>query len=138
MIRSKIDHGSSLYASAFPRLLNSLEPVQNACLRLALKTFPTTPLSSLQSSTGSPLLSHRRNLFTINHAIHSPSKLPNMPHTKHNGSFLRNVGLLTFLLATYSCIFLRFHLLGKKTTYTHLMDLCGNRAPDSIPRHIAS
>jgi ribonuclease HI len=79
LIRSKLDYGSSVYNSAADRLLRALEPVQNAGLRLALRAFPTSPVSSLQSLTGIPPLAYRRKLLAANHSIHSLSKLPNSP-----------------------------------------------------------
>ena len=42
LIRSKLDYGSSVYNSASNHWLQTLEPVQNASLRLALRVFPTS------------------------------------------------------------------------------------------------
>ena len=94
LIRSKLDYGSIVYASASDRLLQALEPVQNASLHLALGAFPTTPTRSLQALTGIPPLSYRRKVLKINYTINCITKLhldPKIPifhdlttHTSQN------------------------------------------------------
>jgi ribonuclease HI len=74
MIRSKIDYGSVVYNSASRNVLSTLETVQNACLRLILRAFPTTPISSLQALTGTPSLQLRRSILSAKYAINEFSK----------------------------------------------------------------
>ena len=47
LIKSKLEYGYEAYGSACKTLLQSLEPVQNAALRLALGAYRTSPISSL-------------------------------------------------------------------------------------------
>jgi len=88
LVRSKLDYGSSIHASASQRLLQLLEPIQNTCIKLALRAFPTTPINSLQALSGISPLPFRRKCLTANHAIHSLSKLPNSPYLQLSKQFL--------------------------------------------------
>lgn len=97
-IRSKLDCGVAVYSTASPSLLNTPEPVQNACLRLILTALPSSPVASLQALTGTSPLLTRRLLQAAHYSISDLSrknlsksltdhsrilKLPN-PETPHS------------------------------------------------------
>uniref|UniRef100_A0A2P2I2N0 Pol-like protein n=2 Tax=Hirondellea gigas TaxID=1518452 RepID=A0A2P2I2N0_9CRUS len=63
-IRSKIDYGSMLYSSATETLLNKLEVVQNACLRMILGARRSTPILSLQAEAYITPLNLRRKYLS--------------------------------------------------------------------------
>lgn len=63
-VRSKIDYGSTLYASAAASQLQKLDPVQNSALRMILGVMRSTPVLSLQAESGMPPLALHR-LFLI-------------------------------------------------------------------------
>ena len=79
LIRPKLGYGSIIYSSASDQLLQVLDPIQNTCLRLALRAFPTTPTSSLHSLSGIQPLSYRRLTLAANFYTHAISKLPHLP-----------------------------------------------------------
>lgn len=49
MIRKKLDYGAPIYPLASSILLKTLEPVQNTCLYLFLRMFPTSLIASLEA-----------------------------------------------------------------------------------------
>lgn len=57
-IRSKIDYGCILFSIAPHYALDSLNKIQNQCLRLALGVRPTSPVVSLEAESNIPPLSH--------------------------------------------------------------------------------
>lgn len=59
-IRSQIDYGSCIYATAAASHLNKIEPMQNAGLRLILGARKSSPALSLQAESGLPPLEIRR------------------------------------------------------------------------------
>ena len=50
-VRSKIDYGSEVYGSACTTLINKLEVIQNAALRIATGALRSTPVLSLRCET---------------------------------------------------------------------------------------
>ena len=52
LLKPKIDYGSEVYSSASRSLLDSLEPIQNAALRIATGAFRTSPILSLRVESG--------------------------------------------------------------------------------------
>ena len=69
IIRSKIDYGAIFYDTASYSLLQSLDKIQNSCLRLILGAQFTSPISSLEvESNFPPLVLHRQELILRNFA----------------------------------------------------------------------
>ena len=52
LLKPKIDYGSEVYSSACRSLLDSLEPIQNAALRIATGALHTSPIPSLRVESG--------------------------------------------------------------------------------------
>lgn len=75
VIRSTLDYGSIVYGTAANTHLNSLESVQNVCLRLVLGAFRTSPAISLCAEADEPPLLIRRQVLLSNYAI----KIASMP-----------------------------------------------------------
>lgn len=75
LVRSKLDYGLTVYSSVSNRLLQTLYPVLNTYLRLALRAFLTTPTSSLHAITGIPPLQYRRKILCNNYSIYFLSEL---------------------------------------------------------------
>jgi len=73
LIRSKLDYGSEVYSSACNSLLDSLEPIQNAAIRLATGAFRSSPVASLQAESGINPLGNRRQIQTLNTYIRTLS-----------------------------------------------------------------
>ena len=53
IVRSKLDHGAIVYASA-NKLLSSLDPVHNRAIRLCTGAFRSSPVQSLYAESGEP------------------------------------------------------------------------------------
>lgn len=68
LIRSKLDYGSIIYASASKSALKSLNVIQNTALRLATGALPTSPVTSLERETNEPPLWIRRQYLTAKYA----------------------------------------------------------------------
>ena len=98
--KSKLDYGATIYLTASPSLIETLEPVQNACLRFILKAFPSSPIHSLQALTGTPLLSTPRLLQTAYYSINDVSR-KNQSHLPTD--YLQNTNL-TYPRNLKSCI----------------------------------
>ena len=60
MIRSKLDYGCTIYSSAKPYILERLDPVHNAAIRLSIGAFRSSPVLSLYAESGEPPLRLRR------------------------------------------------------------------------------
>jgi ribonuclease HI len=63
LVRSRADYASFYYSSASNTLLIKLERLQNSILRLILGAFPSTPIPALQTETGTPPLTDRRQIL---------------------------------------------------------------------------
>ncbi|XP_044755013.1 uncharacterized protein LOC123313966 [Coccinella septempunctata] len=68
LIRSKLDYGSIIYATASKTLLKSLNVVQNTALRIATGAFITSPSQSLCKETGEIPLFLRRQMLQMTYA----------------------------------------------------------------------
>jgi len=77
IIRSKIDYGSVVYASASPTALSNLDTVANEAMRIATGAFRTTPISSLQILTNEPPLQLRRQELTIKYYVKLKAHIQN-------------------------------------------------------------
>ena len=65
MIRSKIDYGCMIYGSDKEYILRTLDPVQNACIRLCTQAFRSSSVSSLYFDSGEMPLSLRREQLLL-------------------------------------------------------------------------
>ena len=79
-IRSKLDYGSQIYATAKEKELNRLNVIHNSALRLSTGAFRSSPIVSLYAETGEPSLHSRRNQLTIQHYLRL-QKCPENPAT---------------------------------------------------------
>jgi len=70
LIRSKLDYGSIIYASAKESVLDTLNPVHNQALRICTGAFRTSPVASLYAETGEPSLSNRRMQLAAQYYTH--------------------------------------------------------------------
>ncbi|KAJ4430889.1 hypothetical protein ANN_19480 [Periplaneta americana] len=69
LIRSKLDYGCIVYNSAKPSSLQKLNVIQNSALRIALGTFRTSPIASLQIEADELPLDIRRKQLSISYAL---------------------------------------------------------------------
>lgn len=60
LIRSKLDYGAIVYASAKNNVLQQLAPIHNTALRIASGAYHTSPINSIYAETGEPSLNFRR------------------------------------------------------------------------------
>lgn len=84
LIRSKLDYGSMIYASAKSNLLKALEsldPIHNQGIRLSLGAFRSSPVLSMLSEAGEPPLSYRRSTLCANYLANT---LRDSRHLHHN------------------------------------------------------
>ena len=54
IVRSKLDYGAIVYASANDKLLSSLDPVHNRAIRLSTGAFRSTPVQNLYAESEEP------------------------------------------------------------------------------------
>lgn len=78
LIRSKLDYGSIIYASASKSSLGNLNVIQNTALRLVTGAFRTSPAVSLYRETGELPLWMRRKQLSLAYAS-KVAALPNHP-----------------------------------------------------------
>lgn len=95
LILSKLDYGSSIYACVYEWLHQMLEPVQNLCTRLALRTFSTSPIISLQPFTGIFSLTYRRKRLSNNMKFTPSSDFPHTKSSKQSSSQILASHLIT-------------------------------------------
>ena len=77
LIRSKLDYGSIVYGSARKSYLQMLDTVHNQGLRLALRAFRTSPVSSLNVEADEPSLWLRKEKLSLQYAIRFAANLSN-------------------------------------------------------------
>jgi len=65
LVRSKLDYGSIIYASASDSVIRSLDPIQNAAMRIASGAFKSSPVASLCAELAEPPLYIRRMKLTL-------------------------------------------------------------------------
>ena len=63
MIKSKIDYGCTIYAPAKEHILDTLNPVHNAAIRLATGALRSLSVNWLYTECGEPLLRLRYELL---------------------------------------------------------------------------
>jgi len=66
LLKPKLDYGCEAYDSACQTLLNSLQPVQNAAIRIATGAIRTSPIKSLHADAGLPPLAVYRRTKIVN------------------------------------------------------------------------
>ncbi|XP_008546557.1 uncharacterized protein LOC103570555 [Microplitis demolitor] len=88
LIRSKIDYASIIYDSVNPTILNSLNTIQNTCLRVCTGAFRTSPISSLQAETGMLPLELRRRELCLKYMVTIATTPDNPAHNSVLKDFL--------------------------------------------------
>jgi len=56
LIRSKLEYGAEVYQSAKNRVLKTIDPIHNTCLRLAIGAFKSSPVESIYIIASEPPL----------------------------------------------------------------------------------
>ena len=69
VIRSKLDYGSHIYGSAKPYIINKLNAIHHAALRLCTGAFRTSPIPSLLVDAGEQSLQRRRLKIGLQHYL---------------------------------------------------------------------
>ena len=69
LVRSKLDYGSFIYASARPSYLKKLNVVQNQALRVCLGAFRTSPIPSLHVEAGELPMNMRCKKLALQFAL---------------------------------------------------------------------
>ena len=82
LVRSKLDYACPVYGSACKSNLETLDPIQNQGLRLALGAFRTSPVESLQAEANEPSLHLRRKKLSLQYATKQSSLPKNPAHKK--------------------------------------------------------
>jgi len=65
IIRSKLDYGSIIYTLAKDNVLQMLDPVHNAAIRLCTGAYRSSPVESLYCESGEPSLEKRRSQLLL-------------------------------------------------------------------------
>ena len=81
-IRSKLDYGAPVYASATRTLLKPLNAIVNEALRIATGAFKSTPIESLYVLANEMSLDYRREYLTLRYFYKTKSHISN-PATPH-------------------------------------------------------
>lgn len=68
LIRSRIDYGAIVYASASKSLLKTIDSIHNTAIRIALGAYRTSPTESLYCESGEPPLVLRRQYLSLSYA----------------------------------------------------------------------
>ncbi|KAF2357906.1 hypothetical protein FHG87_011333 [Trinorchestia longiramus] len=69
LIKPKIDCGNEAYGSACPSLLETVQPIKNAALRIATGAFRSSSITSLHTETRMKTLDQHRSLKMLNYYI---------------------------------------------------------------------
>lgn len=69
LIRSKIDYGCMIYATAKNSILKLLDPVHNTAVRIATGAFKSSPVLSVLNEAGEPSLEERRQKLFLSYVI---------------------------------------------------------------------
>lgn len=70
LVRSKLDYGCVIYASARENILKLLDPVHNSALRICTGAFRSSPVVSLYAESGEASLSVRREQLSLQFLTH--------------------------------------------------------------------
>ena len=63
----KLDYGYEAYSLASKSVLESLEPIHNATIRIATGAFKSSPIISLNLNSGLKPLKYYREIKILNH-----------------------------------------------------------------------
>nr|CAH7712431.1 unnamed protein product [Callosobruchus chinensis] len=113
LIRSKIDYGCMVYASAKCSTLKQLDSIHHAALRLILGAYRTTPTDSLYCESGEAPLYLRRQILSISMAAKSTANPSLASRSIHTNA--RNIDRET--ATRHKC----FH--QRVQTYLHNLDI---------------
>jgi hypothetical protein len=69
LIRSRLDYGSFIYASASKNILSIIDPIQHCGIRFSTGAFRTSRVESLYTESGEPALVTRRQILLCNYAV---------------------------------------------------------------------
>ena len=92
-IRSKIDYGSIIYASASKTTLSRIDVVSNEALRIATGTFKSTPIEALYNIAEETTPSGRRDYLTMRYYLEVRASISNPAYkciTPKNGNLYDN------------------------------------------------
>ena len=64
-VRSQLDYGCQIYASATATSLKMLNSIHHLCIRICMGAFRISPIPSLYAESGEPSLDYRRNLLSF-------------------------------------------------------------------------
>lgn len=81
LVRSRIEYGAVVYASASKTTLRPLEVIQNTALRLVTGAYRTSPVQSIRCLVGEPPLNVRREQLTLNYYVIRVLSTPHHPHS---------------------------------------------------------
>ncbi|GBN69716.1 putative RNA-directed DNA polymerase from transposon BS [Araneus ventricosus] len=73
-ILSKLDYGCQIYGSARKSILQKLDPIHHAALRLCSGAFRTSPVQSLYVDCFEPALNYRRQMLSLHYYFRIKSK----------------------------------------------------------------
>ena len=80
LIRPKLDYGVEVYSSASPSLLEKLNPIHNAAIRIATGAFRSSPVLSLYAESGMKPPSTFRGIKVINTYLRILASPTNIMH----------------------------------------------------------
>ena len=80
LVWSNLDYGCIIYGSARKSYLQTLDPIHNQGLRLALGAFRTSPVESLYVEADEPSLYSRREKLSLQYAIRLTANPSNPAH----------------------------------------------------------
>lgn len=80
LVRSRLDYGCQIYASAPKSTLQMLDPIHHLGIRLSIGAFRTSPVNSLYAESGEPSLYTRRQKLSLQ----LYARLLGMPNTPAN------------------------------------------------------
>lgn len=69
LIRSKLDYGAPIYASARESVVKKLDTIHNSGIRIALGSFRTSPILSILAEADEPPLRVRRQILAMSYII---------------------------------------------------------------------
>ena len=79
LIRSKMDYGSQIYATANESAIYKLSVLHHICIRLCTGAFKSSPIQSLYAESGEPSLKFRRDTITLQHY----ARIQRLPRSIH-------------------------------------------------------
>jgi len=145
-IRSKLDYASHLYAGAAGTHLDTLDVIQNQCLRIALGVRQTTPIISLTTEANIPPLKIRRLFLGIKYYLRISEYPCNNPVTKlynydcvinNNKPFLQRVRDDMRKLDMNDCMHLPYPPVSPVPPWRSIENLLVENFADTVPKLIS-